>query len=680
MKKIPFFRRIQFKMTAAFLVPVVFIVILGYASFERASAGIVKSYEESVNQTMQMMNQYLTLVFDTVQSNYKEYLNDETLTQYYKGLYDSDTTKQYTVPKQYTTDFHGFVTTDAMISNIYVLSDNEPSIGTSTLTGDKIYSEYLTTPEGALVDSDRYSYFVFGNQSTIDEKLGTDGSKYGARLVRYMNGVGAILVVDISRNCVEDTLTSLDGGDDSYTALVTCDGMEYIKAASQDAPATLFASTDFYQKAAQSEEMEGSEYVEYQGEKYLFLYAKIADRGATICSLIPEGNITARVSDIQRITVVLVILAAMAAIGMGTVMAGSYGKNINRMVKKLGKVGEGDLTVQITTKRKDEFLLLAEGITEMVTSMKALITNVTDASTELAEAAEWVSSSSNTFVETSDGIKEAVKEIETGTSRLDTDSAECLEEMDTLSEKIGFVSQNAANISAMTTEAEQAVDSGMSSMDALNQSAASTTEITEQVIAAIEELEEKSKSIGQIIKTINDIAEETNLLSLNASIEAARAGEAGRGFAVVAEEIKKLADESMESSAKIGQIVEEIVQGTGQVVTVATRAEDIVKEQESVVGYTTGAFQEISQKVASLMDSLTQIQQNVKNMESAKDNTLSAITNISAVSAETASGSATVNTAAGKQMKTALELEEASEKLSTRAEELTALLQKFKTE
>lgn len=83
---VPFFRRIQFKLIAAFLVPVVFIVILGYASFQQASNGIISSYENSVNQTMQTMNQYLSLVFDTVQSNYKTYISDGTLTQFYRGF------------------------------------------------------------------------------------------------------------------------------------------------------------------------------------------------------------------------------------------------------------------------------------------------------------------------------------------------------------------------------------------------------------------------------------------------------------------------------------------------------------------------------------------------------------------------------------------------------------------
>lgn len=229
----------------------------------------------------------------------------------------------------------------------------------------------------------------------------------------------------------------------------------------------------------------------------------------------------------------------------------------------------------------------------------------------------------------------------------------------------------------MTNDAGRAIADGIHSMDALNESAVSTSRITAEVIEAIQGLEEKSKSIGQIIKTINEIAEETNLLSLNASIEAARAGEAGRGFAVVAEEIKKLADQSLQSSSEIERIVNEIVAGTGQVVTVAREAEDIVKSQETAVGETTQAFEQIDDKVASLMESLHQINENVANMETARETTLEAITSISAVSAQTASGSATVYGEAKKQENMVGELEEAAEMLSAKAEELAQMLQRF---
>ena len=83
---IPLWKRIRFKLIFAFLIPVVFIIVLGFVSYQKATTQIISTYRDSVDQTVSMMNQYLTLSFDTVQSNNKGYMNEDTLKQYLNGL------------------------------------------------------------------------------------------------------------------------------------------------------------------------------------------------------------------------------------------------------------------------------------------------------------------------------------------------------------------------------------------------------------------------------------------------------------------------------------------------------------------------------------------------------------------------------------------------------------------
>ena len=128
---IPLWKRIRFKLIFAFLIPVVFIIVLGFVSYQKATTQIIATYRDSVDQTVSMMNQYLTLSFDTVQSNYKGYMNEDTLKQYLNGLYDNDATTLYNTPNTYEDTFIKAVTTDALLSNIYVLSDKERTISTT---------------------------------------------------------------------------------------------------------------------------------------------------------------------------------------------------------------------------------------------------------------------------------------------------------------------------------------------------------------------------------------------------------------------------------------------------------------------------------------------------------------------------------------------------------------------
>ncbi|MBD5548397.1 MAG: hypothetical protein HDQ97_13515 [Lachnospiraceae bacterium] len=671
-----FFRRIRFKLIASFLIPVIFIIILGVVSYQKASSQIISSYETSAEQTVGMMNQYLALAFDTVQTKYKEYLNDDTLKQFYRGLLDSDSTKHSYTPIEYREAFSTAATGDALVSNIYMLSDIQASITTTQTPEENLYSAFIETPQGQMVYEDQYKFFLFGNQCGIDEKLLTNESQYGARIARYFNNGQAVMLVDVSRDVIENAISSLDAGEGSVTAFVTCDGTEFLSSSSEGNEGNVFVGKSYVDNAFASEESSGFSYVE--NGTYLFLYSRIDSRNALICALIPRETIIGQTADIQRVSIILVVLASLVAILLGSILASQYGGTIYDMLHKLKKVSEGDLTVEVKTRRKDEFNLLAEGITDMTIHMKNLVTSVKDVNGELTSAVDGMSAASESFVKSSRDIQSEISEMRQGIGKMDDESEDCLRQMDALSGRIGEVADNSNQINVLAKGAGQVIETGMDSVTQLKDSTGSTITITSNIIGSIEKLEEKSKSIGTIIEAINEIAEQTNLLSLNASIEAARAGSAGKGFAVVAQEIKKLADESIHSSAQIARIVEEIENHTKETADVAKQAEGIVDEQQQAVSLTTASFDRIGEQVSELLKALDLINGNVANMEEDRNATLSAISAISAVSAQTAAGSENVYDTAKKQLVSVEELDKAAEILEKRSKELSALLEVFK--
>lgn len=671
-----FFRSIQFKLIASFLVPVICIVILGVVSYQKASSAVTRSYTSSVEQTMGMMGDYLTLAVDTVQNTYKSYLNDDSMKSYFMGTLSGADGEVY--GRRTATELKGSVTTDSMISNIFFLSDKQEPITTTSISGQEAYESFISSVQGQMAKNDANGYFLFGNQSGTDELLKTDSSKYSMRLVKRMVNTNSYMMVDLSYSLLRDSLISLDVGEDGYVGLITCDGAEFVtENGSVISPETaVFTDKEFYERALSASEDTGAEEVEYQGEKYMFLYQKMG-KSAMIAVLIPNRLLLAQAADIKQLTMVISILAAIVALVLGTVISQSFSRTIRSLVKRLKRVADGDLTVEIHSKRKDEFRLLTDGIASMIHNMKKLITDITEASEELTGAAVQVSDSSNMFMQTSRNIQLSISEIEKGVTRLDTDSADCLNQMDGLSGKITSVSENASEISQLTATAGGCIVEGMQSMEGLTESAKSTTRITAEVITAIEALEEKSRSIGNIIEAINEIASQTNLLSLNASIEAARAGDAGKGFAVVAEEIRKLADQSLMSANQIGDIIDEMISNTVDVVDVAKQAESVVASQEGAVESTTRSFREIDKQVSRLMEALQMISDSVDNMDSDRSATLESIESISAVSAQAAASSQEVYATADKQLSAITKLETASDQLQKRASQLRESLQQF---
>ncbi len=682
LNKVSFFKSIKVKLVVSFILPIVGVLVLGTVSYNTASNEVIDSYVTSAEQTVNSIDSYLTLVTETIQSRYKTYLNNQELKEYFSGVYDyeiNDPTKKENVRYTFQTEMYGNVNADSLLEDISFLSDDHTSITTNSLPSSttKPYTTFVNSEEGKIVLSDPYKTFWFGNVSKVDTELGTTNKDYAFRYVKKLSNIKTLMIIDVDMKAVTNALDTMDAGDGGYVAVVTSNGAEIFSSSSSVDNEKIFLEQDFYTDAIESEEETGSVKVTFNGKGYRFIYSKIGTTGLTVCSLISEDYLANKVKGIQTLTVLIVALVGVLALAVGFSLSLSISKAIKNITNGLNKVSEGDFTVRITSKKKDEFGLITDSINETVNHVNDLISSVQDVNNEVVQAASKVYNASTLFMESSKNIQASIDEIKLGAYRLDEDSDKCLTQMDTLSEKIETVTTNTNEIGRIVDVTNESIVAGIASVESVTESTASTTRITGEVIDAIVELQEKSRSIVTIVNTINEIAEETTLLSLNASIEAARAGEAGRGFAVVASEISKLADQSLNSASKIGDIIDDIIDKTNQVVEIAKEAFEIVQAQDVSVAGTTDAFEEMKSNINTLLGSLEEIAQNVVNMEGARDNTLESVASISAVSAETAACSVTVAETVDSQGDATSDLNKAAATLSDKSALLTDLLSKF---
>ncbi len=439
----------------------------------------------------------------------------------------------------------------------------------------------------------------------------------------------------------------------------------------------LFRSQSFYQNIVDEEEG-GYKYINYKGQSYLFLYNKVETGDGIVCALVPKTVIIRQANEIRNYTIVTIIACCIIAFVIGSVLALGIAKTINKVNAVMKQTSEGDLTGTIEVKRKDEFRILSGNISNMISSIKSLIVKMTRVSTQVNDSANQVSDNSEVLYKATRDITEAIGYIEAGLIQQSEDTESCLNQMSDLADRISVVYDRTSEIETIAGKTQDTVDNGMIIVTELGERVQDTTEITKAIINDISELEKESKAINSIIGTINEIADETSLLSLNASIEAARAGEAGRGFAVVSDEIRKLAEQSAEAGTKIGKIIIRIQDRMTKTIETAERADDIVNYQAEALNTTVKVFEDIRNHVGALARDLDTISSNMNGIETAKNDTLDAIASISATSNETEAASTELSKNAEKQLEAVEILNTAVKQLQTNSQELDESVSVFK--
>lgn len=670
---------IRFKLISSYMVPIVFIVLLGIVSYLLASGSIEDNFKKASSQSISMAGEYLRFGLDSVEDTAVQYNNDDNIKNYFYGRYNKDMSQMNTIVRTIKNTMLAKRTTDDFIENIHILSNKQDSLSTKGAFSGDVYTGFLETDRGAYLKSNRMKGIWVGADEYLDEKLvvPNTATEYALRYMKHMTENDAVIIVDVQLDTIQNILTDMKFDKSGYLAIVTPDGRE-ISPVVYGEP--IFTDKKFYQKMLESKDTEKTGYVQFKGDDYLFLYSKIGGTGATICALMPKDTITAQASSIKLITLLIVLIACIIAVFTVVLISSGIDKTIKEIIAKLRDAAKGDFTVNFESKRKDEFHTLIVEIQSTFENMKQLVLQVKKLSNEVSGSSSAVTKTSELFLKSTEDICSSMNEIEQGVSQQAKDAEECLAQMDNLSQKIGLVSENTKEIGIITDAAKASIKDGTVVTEDLNLQTQTTIDATTEVIQQIESLAEQSFSIGKIINVINEIANQTNLLSLNASIEAARAGEYGKGFSVVAMEIRNLAEQSKNSVSDIKKIIVNIQDKAKTAAETARKAENALKLQENAVKNTTTSYSQINQSVEKLMINLQYITENVDNIEEARVSTLGAIENISAVLEEIAASTNTVNQTSTNQLTSVGTLNESAGRLNENADILVQAVMKFKVE
>lgn len=671
---------IRNKIVVCFLVPIVFMVILGALSYKKAASGMSDSFKESTQQTINMAMEYIDVSNSFIEAEALKYVVDSELGKYFIGVFDSDPAKKRALVDQVKTDILASQVGNSFISNIHIITESKTAmLSTKSKSQQGIYDEYMKemAPDGKLAKWEDH-------HNVLDEYLLLPQKDYILTCQRTAQSGKAVIVIDVKADAIQSFLEGLDMGDNSIVGFVTAGGREL--AVRREAGAekgtfvkdkVVFADKDFYKAAGN---VDGVQEVTYEGNSYLFFHNTSEKTGATVCALVPMQVVTSQAEAIKQLTVMGVLVSSMIALLVGLGITAGIRKNMSRISGSLKVVAQGNLATRVAVSGRDEFQGLAAAANDMIAHNKQLVQKVSTATDRLALSAGEVTEASGVIQEYSADIAQAISEINDGMEKQSVHAQECVSKTDTLSEEIQQVNRIAREVETLVTNAEEMIRHGMELVTVLGERAGETTAVTAQVEKSILELKKESEIINEFVGMITDISEQTNLLSLNASIEAARAGEAGRGFAVVAEEIRKLADNSAEAAGEIRNNVAHISAQTVVSVESAKQAGSMVALQTEAVQEVTGVFQDMNQAMKDLFESLKLILEGTEQADKEREDALEAVRNISSIIEETAQSAEVVKTVAENLQRNVENLNGTAEGLDENMSGLKTEISVFKTE
>jgi methyl-accepting chemotaxis protein len=304
---------------------------------------------------------------------------------------------------------------------------------------------------------------------------------------------------------------------------------------------------------------------------------------------------------------------------------------------ELGQIATAVNEIRDNTAQSVDAYTTARGaLSGMLNDVKMSAGNVSTASAEVAssseEAGRAVTEIASAVTEVAQGAESQVRMVDNARTSADEGARAAQEATD--------VAREGALAAERATEA----------MGAVRESTVLASE-------AIRALAGKSDQIGGIVATITGISEQTNLLALNAAIEAARAGESGRGFAVVAEEVRKLAEESQQAAAAIGDLIGQVQSETQRAVDVVESGAQRSDEGAEVVEQTRAAFERIASAVSDMGDRIGEIASATTEVASVAEQSSASAEEVSASTQETSASTQQIAASAQQLAATATELE-----------------------
>ena len=307
-------------------------------------------------------------------------------------------------------------------------------------------------------------------------------------------------------------------------------------------------------------------------------------------------------------------------------------------VEKLGNLdfSEGVSSDKKMLNRKDEVGVMLRSITELKNIIVKVMAEIRAYSESLGEAAEALKNSANESSTAAGQVETAITGIADGASSQAQETQSATENVIVMGKMIEQASTEVEQLGDNAADMHKASENAMSILAELEKINQKTMEAIHIIGEQTQKTNESAAKIKVATDMISEIAEETTLLSLNASIEAARAGEQGRGFAVVANQIQKLAEQSADATTQITEVISELVNDAQESVQTMDEVKEVMNQQSENVSQTEKAFKNVEKGIAESIESVEKITDKTRKLDEARAGVVDVVQSLSAIAEENA--------------------------------------------
>lgn len=393
-------------------------------------------------------------------------------------------------------------------------------------------------------------------------------------------------------------------------------------------------------------------------------FSQIQGTDWVLVSYIPTKVIYADIDSVRNIMLIIGLISVIVLAVLVERVVHMVIRPVKELIRVITAMTNGDFTVQIETKSNDEIGIMGKYVQQFILTMRQMIAAIHTVSGKLGTQAGDSDTISREMYDASKLQAQSMRNLNTTVEQLSMSVGEIAEHATTLAMVVSDTKDDGEQVDSKMQETVTVSQNGKSDLQRVDHAMEMINASVQKLQQSIDEVGKASLEITNITEIIGNIADQTSLLSLNASIEAARAGEAGRGFAVVATEIGQLANTSADAVHNIEGLISQINKLVGDTVKQTKESVENINHSSDLVGDTLKTFD-------SIFGNIDQVSGLVREMIRKVEKVDDVATNVAAISEEQAASSEEILATSVEMVRQVDNITSSSERVSAGAKELT---------